>query len=55
MKPPNNKTTNLPTPEKSGEIFSKNIEKGHSLSSRESIFAAWKEELTINNYAVVFR
>ncbi len=32
MKPPNNKTTNLLTPKKSGEIFLKNIAHGHSLS-----------------------
>jgi len=49
MKPPNNKTTNLPTPEKSGEIFLKNIAKGHSLSSSGFIFAAWKKKLTIDN------
>ena len=34
---------------KVGRFFQKNIGKGRSLSSRESIFAAWKKELTINN------
>ena len=34
---------------RSGEIFLKNIEKGHSLSSSGFIFAAWKKGLIINN------
>ena len=49
MKPLNNKTTNLPTPKKSGEIFSKKILHMVVFCPFTYIFAVWKKELTINN------